>query len=149
MFDYFWLKKIQTMNQDFNLQLALFLLRCVTGILFFFQGYDKIVNVKIEGVMNAFGDSFNQKNISRSLIRPAIAVSSYAELICGALLVFGFQRDMVLGILAVDMVLVALMFSIIKPMWDMQHFFPRFVFIIALLILPKEFDTLTIDHLLK
>ncbi len=137
------------MNQDFNLQLALLLLRCVTGILFFFQGYDKVFNVKIDGVMNAFGDSFNQKNISRSLVRPAITISSYAEMICGVLLVFGFQRDLALAILATDLVFVSLIFSMIKPMWDMQHFFPRFVFIIALLILPKEFDVFSIDHLLK
>ena len=149
MFDYFWLKNIQPMNQDFNFQLALLLLRLVTGILFFFQAYDKIFIIKLDGVMNAFGDSFNKKNISRSLIRPAVAASSYTELICGALLIFGFQRDLALIFLAVDMFFVALIFSIIKPMWDMQHYFPRFVFIITLLLLPKEFDTFTIDQMLK
>ncbi len=149
MFDYFWLKKIQTVNPDLNLHLAVFVLRSITGILFFFQGYDKLFNIKIDGVVNAFGDSFDQKKISRMVLRPAIMVSSWIELLCGFLLAFGLESNIALYLLAFNMIFVALSFSFIKPMWDMQHFFPRLVFIVALLLLPPEWNKISIDQLLK
>jgi len=149
MFDYFWLEKIQTMNPDFNLHLAVFVLRCVTGILFFFQGYDKLFNIKITGVINTFEDSFSKKNISRNVLRPAIMLSSWIELLCGFLLALGLESNIALYILAFNLVFVSLAFSVIKPMWDMQHFFPRLVFVIALLLLPPEWDKISIDYLLK
>lgn len=137
------------MNQNFNLHLAVFVLRSVTGILFFFQGYDKLFNIKIAGVMNAFGDSFNQKKISRNILRPAVMLSSWIELLCGFLLAIGLESHMALYFLAFNMIFVALAFSLIKPMWDMQYYFPRLIFIIALLLLPSDWDKISLDHLFK
>ena len=45
------------MNQEFNISIAILLLRLVTGILFYFQGYDKIFKIKIDGVVRTFNDS--------------------------------------------------------------------------------------------
>ena len=149
MFDYFWLDKIQIMNPDFKLHLAVLLLRSVTGILFFFQGYDKIFNIKINGVINAFGNSFNQKNISRNLLKPSILLSAWIELLSGLFLTIGLETNIALYLLAFNMIFVALAFSFIKAMWDMQHYFPRLVFIFALLIIPSGWDTISLDHLLN
>src|SRR5258707_807766 len=136
------------MGENFNVHLAVLMLRCLAGILFFFQGYDKVFNIRLNGVMNAFGDSLKQKNISSHLARPAILLSSFAELICGGLLIICFQRDMMLAILSFDLIFVGFIFSLIKPMWDIQYFFPRLVLIATLLLLPKEFDVFSIDYLL-
>lgn len=136
------------MNPDFNMSVAIVLLRAVTGILFFFQGYDKIFNIKIDGVVQTFGDSVKKSIIPVVLLKPLVLISSYAEFICGALLALGLFRDFSLYFLAADLVFVAIAFSSIKAMWDMHFFFPRIVFISALLILPESQDLWSLDALL-
>jgi uncharacterized membrane protein YphA (DoxX/SURF4 family) len=137
------------MGPDFKFHLAAFLIRTITGILFFFQGYDKIFNIKISGVMNTFGNSFAQKKISNTFLRPSILLSAWIELICGLLLAIGLESNIALYLLAFNMIFVALAFSFIKAMWDMQHYFPRLVFIFILLILPSGWDTISLDHILN
>jgi uncharacterized membrane protein YphA (DoxX/SURF4 family) len=38
----------------YKVQIAEFIIRVFTGILFLFQGYDKVFKVKISGVVNTF-----------------------------------------------------------------------------------------------
>jgi uncharacterized membrane protein YphA (DoxX/SURF4 family) len=45
-----------------------FLVRVVLGILFFFQGYDKIFKVKISGVVEFFHDEMQHKKIPSFLL---------------------------------------------------------------------------------
>ena len=123
------------MNQEFNISIAILLLRLVTGILFFFQGYDKIFKIKIDGVVRTFNDSMKDALIPTSMLRPLVYLSSYVELICGGLLFFGLFREYSLYLLAADLVFVAFAFSSIKAMWDLHFFLPRMVFIVSLLLL--------------
>ncbi|MCX6290536.1 MAG: DoxX family membrane protein [Bacteroidetes bacterium] len=137
------------MNQDLTLNLAVFALRTVTGILFLFQGYDKTFHVKADGIISSFETEVTKKFFSRGFLKATTYLSSYIEMIAGLMLLAGFGREIALSILAVEMIFVTVAFSLIKPMWDMQFFFPRFVFIITLLILPEEWDRFSLDHLLK
>lgn len=137
------------MNQELNLTVALCLLRVVTGILFFYQGCDKIFNVKIEGVVQAFMDSIRQTWVPRVFLRPFAVITSYIEMIAGLFLIFGLFRDASLYLLSFNLILVAFAFSSIKAMWDMQYFFPRMVFVVALLLLPSESDRWSLDFLLR
>ena len=134
---------------DFYSSLALFLLRTVTGIIFFFQGYDKIFNVKINNVVETFQDPINKTYIPNALLRPFSWITSSSEMLGGLLLIFGLLRGMGLVLLSIDMLLVAFAFSNIKAMWDMQYYFPRFVFLLVLLLLPQEWDRWNIDVFLK
>src|SRR5689334_14729305 len=104
------------MNPGFNVMLATLVLRTVAGILFFFQGYDKLFNIRIAGIINTFGDSFFRKKIPAAALRPAILISSWIELICGLALFIGLERNIALYLLSFNMIFVALAFSIIKPM---------------------------------
>lgn len=129
--------------------IAAALLRSVTGILFFFQGYDKIFKVKIPNVINAFINPYSTNGSSmRVFIKPAVYISSWLEFVGGAFLFLGFFRMPVLLMLSVDLLFVSIAFSIMKPMWDMQHFFPRMLFIILLLIIPSSWDLFSLDALL-
>ncbi len=124
---------------------ALLLLRIFIGAVFFFQGYDKVFRVKISGVADAFRYDLETRNLPRPLITSAAFFTSYIELIGGFLLVLGLFKLPVLYLLTVDVVVASVAFSIIKPMWNMQHVFPRLVILMALLLLPQEWDWFTID----
>ena len=132
---------------ELNHAFALLIVRVITGILFFFQAYDKIVKLGIKNVIYTFRQSLSETFLKGGLLSSAIYVSSYLELISGAMLIVGFCTSYVLYILGVDLLLVAFVFSMIKPMWDMQFFFPRLILITILLLCPPEWDQFTLMRL--
>ena len=70
-----------------NNALAVLLLRTVTGILFFFQGYDKLFNVKIINVTRTFSEPLGKFHLPFHILKPSIALSSFIELSCGLFLI--------------------------------------------------------------
>ena len=122
-------------------------MRLVAGILFFFQGYDKVFHLKTSGVLVAFSDEFVRKKIPVSLARLGIALSSFIEMTAGVMLALGIYRDPVLYALAANMVFITLAFSYLKPMWDMSYFFPRFAILMALMFVPAELDLCCLSNL--
>jgi uncharacterized membrane protein YphA (DoxX/SURF4 family) len=128
---------------------AMLMIRLIAGILFFFQGYDKLFNVKVGNIVNTVSASLTYNSSLRSFLKPVVAISSGVEMIGGILLALGIFRDITLYALAGDLVFVALAFSSFKAMWDMGFYFPRLVLIAALLLLPAAYDAWTIDALMK
>ncbi|MFM7218022.1 MAG: DoxX family protein [Bacteroidota bacterium] len=128
---------------------GLFLLRVTAGALFFFQGYDKIFKLGTSQVLDTVIDPLKKTLLPNGAVRPMVALSSWIELICGVLLALGLLRDYALYALSVDLIIVAVMFSSIKAMWDMQFYFPRFVMVLALLLLPAADDLYRLDSLIK
>jgi len=135
------------LEANFTTNLALFLLRTVTGILFFFQGYDKIFNIKIKNVVQTFQDPISKSWIPGPFLLPFSWITSIAELTGGILLILGLFREAGLIILSIDLLLAAFAFSSIKAMWDMQFYFPRLIFLLLLLLLPAELDVWNLDSL--
>ena len=123
-------------------------LRVILGILFFFQGYDKVFRVGIKGVTGFFREESRHRNIPSFVLSVSAFVTSYIELIGGALLVLGLFNTTALYLLAFDLVIVCGAFSLLKPMWDMQLLFPRLVLLAALLYLPCAWDVLSLHRLL-
>lgn len=124
-----------------------FIARVFLGILFFFQGYDAVFNIKISGVINTFQDPLKEKAIPRFLIVLAAYYTSFIELVGGFFLIVGFMKYNTLYLLGVDLLLVAFAFSMIRPMWDMQFVFPRLLLLIFLLLVPYEWDVFSVDHI--
>ena len=135
-------------NTELNFSIGMLLLRVTGGMLFFFQGYDKVYKVGVKQVVETFNDPFQKTPLPRFMLKPMVLISSYLEMICGLLLAFGLFRDVALYLLAADLAAVALMFSAMKAMWDMQFFFPRFIMILLLLLLPSATDQFCLDNLL-
>ncbi len=131
-----------------NLDIISLLLRLVTGTLFFFQGYDKIFKVKIDNVTRTFDDPMNPSFWPKPLLKPMIILSSFAEMIGGIFLFLGLFRFYTLSVLSFDMLFIVFTFSSIKAMWDMQYFFPRFLFIIILWAIPFSADVYNLDKFL-
>lgn len=132
-------------DNELSSAIGVFAIRCVAGILFFFQGYDKVFRIKTEGVLNTFSDALAQRNISKTYVRTFIVASSFIELAGGLLLAVGLFREPVIYLLTANMLGVAFGFSILKPVWDMGHYFPRFVLLSALLFIPEGWDRFCLD----
>ena len=135
------------LTETLNIAIAVFLLRTVTGILFFFQGYDKLFNIKIGNVARTINNSSEKLKISFFIIKPAIALSSLLEMICGGMLFFGLFKNIDLYLLTGNLIVVAFIFTSIKPMWDMQHYFPRIIFIVILLVSTVAPDIFSFDYI--
>ncbi len=134
---------------EYKLYVAESLMRIFAGILFFFQGYDKLFKIKMPGVIDTFmGDAYKH-HVSRPLVSLVAYYTTLAELVGGLILIFGIFTNYALYALGLDLILVCFAFSFIEPMWDMKHVFPRFILIILLLILPLENDKLSLDYLIN
>src|ERR1700733_1427531 len=98
-------------DPEINKALALFVIRIVAGILFFSQAYDRLFHVRIEGVLNAFGDSLTRRKIPRSFQRFVVVLSSYTKLAGGMLLVLGLFKYIALYALGINLLFAAIAFS--------------------------------------
>jgi putative oxidoreductase len=140
---------METCTSQMNNEAVLsFVLRVILGILFFFQGYDKVFKVKVSGVNNVFRQELGNIQLPGFILSVAAWFTSYTELICGGLLIIGLFKSYALWILGIDLILVTAAFSLIKPVWDMNLVFPRLILLAILLYLPVELDIISIDHLL-
>lgn len=124
---------------------AAFILRIFLGLLFFAQGYDKVFKVKVSGVIQTFEHPVIVNHIPRWMLVLSAYFTSYAELIGGLLLILGFVKYYALYLLGIDLLMVAVAFSIIEPMWDLRYVFPRVILLLTALIIPSEWDVLSID----
>ena len=137
------------MEPTFLQSSALLLVRLILGMLFLFQGYDKVFRIGINNVADAASTTVTEKFFGRTIFKTAILISSWIEMIGGTLLITGFQRDYALILLSADMLMTGLIFSLIKPMWDMQFYFPRLILLVIIMIVPESQDMFCIDHLLR
>lgn len=142
------MKTMETVTIN-NEAVLTFVLRVILGILFFFQGYDKVFKVKLNGVIETFRYELGTIKVPGVVLTSTALFTSYAELICGVLLIIGLFKTYALYILGIDLILVTGAFSLIKPMWDMQLLFPRLILLSILLYLPVEWDTLSVDHIIS
>lgn len=141
---------MEKLLEYFNNEAVLYLvLRLVLGILFLFQGYDKVFRVGMKSVTESFQVQLGKIKVPKGILSLSTYFTSYVELIGGALLILGLFKNFALLFLGIDIVIVTIAFSMIKPMWDMQLFFPRLVLIGVLLYLPEQWDVLSLDYLFR
>ncbi|MDI1354236.1 MAG: DoxX family membrane protein [bacterium] len=131
---------------EFNSQIAEFLVRIFLGILFFFQGYDKLFGIKMAAVIRAFQDDANRNHIPRPILVIISYYTSLVELVGGLLLLLGLYTNYSLYLLGSDLLLVCCAFTYMQPMWNMKYVFPRFVLLIFLLMLPESSHHFSLDH---
>lgn len=137
---------ITTINNEAILS---FVLRVVLGILFFFQGYDKVFKVKVPGVIEFFRQELGSLKVPNFVLVSTAWFTSYAEFLCGGLLIIGLFTNYALYILGLDLIIVTAAFSLIKPMWDMQLLFPRLILLGILLYLPAEWDVISVEYIIS
>jgi putative oxidoreductase len=134
---------------DYKLQAAELIVRLFVGILFLFQGYDKLFKVKISGVINTFTADAERSHIPHVFLSLIAYFTSIAEFVGGIFLLLGFCVTLTLYTLGLDLLLVCLAFTYMRPMWDMKYVFPRLILIVFLLLIPENYSFFSLDHLLQ
>lgn len=124
-----------------------FMIRLILGGLFFFQAYDKLVRIGLKETFATAYSGYRDRPVPKWFVRWSIWLSTYIELIGGALLILGLFKSIALILLGINLIMVVMAFSYLKGMWDMQHVFPRLVLLITLFLIPFEWDTWTLDRL--
>ena len=135
------------METSLKYQLLELIIRLFCGIIFLFQGYDKLFNVKIKGVVSLFQNSAGRKNIPEFLQYGLATYTSSMEFMGGLLLIVGLFKNIVLFLLGLDVIMVAIAFSVLEPVWDMRHVFPRLLMISVLLVMPDDWNRFSLDFL--
>src|ERR1044072_1070768 len=105
---------------EYKFQIAELLLRTFAGILFLFQGYDKLFRIKMPGVIDVFTADADQYHIPRPALTLVAYYTSLVEFFGGFFLLAGFFTTYTLYALGIDLLLVGLAFSYMTPIWDMK-----------------------------
>lgn len=141
------INQMEIINQ-YHVVAAIFVARVFLGILFFFQGYDAIFNIKLKQVIETYHNTFVNKGIPKFLTISASWFTSYTALIGGFLLIIGLCEYSVLYLLGLNLIITAIGFSINNPMWNTRFVLPRLILIIFLLIVPQNRNIWSLDYLL-
>lgn len=125
-----------------------FFIRISAGILFFFQGYDKIFKIGIRGVIETIGPSYRSKGFPEFSISLISFLTSWIELVGGLLLIIGLMKYPAIYLLCFDLLIVITGMSILDPVWDMKLVLPRLICLVVLLLLPSGSDVFSLDRLI-
>ncbi len=124
------------------------LTRIIVGFLFFRQGYDKIFNVGKNEVIATIEPSFQKIGLPSAFTKAFLFITSWIEFIAGGLLILGLFKYISIYLLGIDLLFVVIGMSLITPVLDLKHIFPRLILLIILLLLPSEADVFTLDYLI-
>jgi uncharacterized membrane protein YphA (DoxX/SURF4 family) len=133
---------------DLKLAIAEALVRVFLGILFFFQGYDKLFVIKINEVVASFMKDAERRHIPHALVAFISYFTSIIEFLCGLLLIIGLFTNYALVLLGLDLIMIAFAFSTMQAMWDLKFVFPRLILLVILLILPPHAHFFSLDYLI-
>jgi uncharacterized membrane protein YphA (DoxX/SURF4 family) len=128
---------------------GLFFIRVLLGIIFFMQGYGKVFTIGLQKVYDMFFKVFETSFLPQRLIVYTAYYTSYAEMICGFLLIIGLFRRLAMYLLAIDLLVVSFGHGLMEPIWDLSHVMPRAILLSALFLLPSKWDKWSIDALIK
>ncbi len=133
---------------NLNRTIGMLTIRLILGFLFFWQGYGKVFKFGVDNVYNNFFKKTYQELLPDFLVLGTAYFTTFAELIAGFLLIIGLGRDWALYTLAAVLVVVTFGHGMAEPIWDASHVLVRAVFLIPLLLLPKEWDAFSLDYLI-
>lgn len=126
---------------------AALLARVFLGMLFLFQGYDKIFRMGVKQVIETIHTPLEDKGVPIFVSTIGAYFTSYTEFIFGLLLIVGFIKYYCLYFLGIDLVFAAFAFGMVEAMWDMKHIFPRLALLLFLLAIPSAWDKISIDYI--
>lgn len=133
-----------------NKAVSAFTVRMILGLIFLMQGFGKVFTWGLDNVYNADFFLGTFKDILPDFILWAtVYYTSYIELIGGFLLVIGLKTDYALYALASVLIIVTFGHGLAEPIWDLSHVMYRTILLVALLLLPKHWDTFSVDNIIK
>jgi uncharacterized membrane protein YphA (DoxX/SURF4 family) len=137
------------MNNASTRAAGVFFTRVLLGIIFLMQGYGKVFKYTVPKIYEMFFKAFETTFLPKWLTWSTAYYTSYIELIGGFLLICGLFRKIALCLPGIDLLIVSFGHGLMEPIWDLSHVIPRAVLLIALLLLPREWDKWSLDVILK
>lgn len=134
---------------QYHYQIVEFLIRVFAGVLFMAQGYDKLFKIKMPEVISTFKMQAQRRHVPDLVLKLLAYYTSSAEFFGGLLLILGIGSTYALYALGLDLLLVCIAFSIMEPMWDMKHVYPRLILVSALMLFPDEYRLFALNYFLK
>ncbi|MDX1365546.1 DoxX family protein [Arenibacter latericius] len=135
---------------DLNKTVAVLTVRLILGFIFLMQGFGKVVTWGMEKVYQAdFFQGTFEGMLPESIIWITAYYTSYVELIAGLLLVLGLKTNYALYALASVLVIVTFGHGLAEPIWNLSHVLFRTILLVALLLLPREWDKFSLDSIIK
>jgi len=131
-----------------NQTVVAFFARVLLGIIFLMQGIGKVFTWGLDGVYSSF-QPYEETFLPKFSIVFAAYFTSYAELICGGLLVLGLFKNYALYALVLVLLIVSFGHGLSSPIWDLSNVMWRAVLLIFLLVIPKEWDKWQLDTLVR
>jgi len=128
---------------------ALFLVRLLLGLIFFWQGFGKVFVWKITGIYERAFAGLEETFLPDWLLWAMAYYTSFVELICGTLVVLGLWRKQAYLLLASVLIIVAFGHGAESYIWDIRFVLQRAVFLILLMLLPMEWDRWSLDEYLR
>jgi putative oxidoreductase len=124
-------------------------MRLILGFMFFWQGHGKVFKFGIDKVYNNFFKKTYEGMLPDFIVLGTAYFTTFAELIAGFMLVIGLGRDWALYVLALVLVVVTFGHGMAEPIWDASHVLVRALLLLPLLLMPKEWDIFSLDHLIR
>jgi len=128
---------------------AILFTRALLGIILLMQGYGKIFTFTVPKLYDMFFKVFESTWLPKWLIWGTAYYTSYAELICGFLLIIGLFRKYAFYLLCIDLLVVSFGHGLMQPIWDLQHVIPRAILLITIMLVPREWDKWNLDAVLS
>lgn len=136
-------------DDDTSKMVAIMTARIILGLLFLFQGYDKIFRVGIGQVSSAVNTGIANGILPSKLVNITVFISSWIELVAGGMMILGILKTVAAVALCMNLIVVTIGFSWSKPIWDELHVFARLSLLLLVMLLPTEWDRLSFDYLIK
>ncbi|HEY1038674.1 MAG TPA: DoxX family protein [Bacteroidia bacterium] len=130
-------------------EIASLIARVFLGLLFLFQGYDAVFNVKIRNVISTYRNDFEGKGMPGFIVVMASWFTTCTELLCGLFLILGLFTHVSLYLLGLNLLVAALGFGLTSPMWDTRHVLPRLILLLFLLLIPEAWNIFSLDNLIS
>ena len=123
--------------------------RMLLGIIFLMQGYGKIFRFTVPKAYDMFFKDLETTFLPKWLLWVTAYYTSYAEMVCGFLLLIGLFRKYAMYLLAADLLIVSFGHGLTEPIWDLSHVMPRAILLITLFFVPQEWDIYNTDRFFK
>lgn len=143
------LKFVIEMNTEFKYYIVEAIPRIFAGVIFLTQGYDKLFNVKINGVVDYFMIESKDRAVPKILLKFMAGFSSIIEFAGGLFLILGLLKNETLTLFGLDLIFVAIAFSYMNPVWDMKHVYPRLILVLLLFVMPNNWCRFSLDYLIS
>ena len=131
---------------NINKTIGIFLLRGLLALIFLLAGYGKVFKWGVEAVYSNYFEPYKETFLPEILLKFIAWYTSYIELAAGFLLLIGLFRNYCLYALASVLLIVSFGHGLADPIWDLHHVFFRAVLLVALLLLPNEWDRWSVDN---